>query len=90
VGALPNLNHFIEHMGLEEALTLALKRAGYTDALLALVKNILVDRYALYAMREWAELFEPELLARSKINDDKLGRALDRLFADLRKSPSGE
>lgn len=81
VGALPILNHFIEHMVLEEELTLALKRTGYADAVLALVKNILVDRNALYAMREWADLFEPGLLARSKINDDKLGRALDRLFA---------
>jgi transposase len=81
VGALPILNNFIERMGLEEELTLALKNAGYADALLALVKNILVDRNALYAMREWSELFEPGLLARSKVNDDKLGRALDRLFA---------
>src|SRR5215831_16238390 len=81
VGALPILNAFIERMGLEEELALVLKSAGYADALLALVKNILVDRNALYAMREWAELFQPGLLARNKVNDDKLGRALDRLFA---------
>src|SRR5215813_7625970 len=81
VGALPILNALIERMGLEEELALALKSAGYADALLALVKNILVDRNALYALREWAELFEPGLLARNKVNDDKLGRALDRLFA---------
>src|SRR5262244_1887702 len=81
VGALPILNAFIERMGLEEELALALKSAGYADALLALVKNILVDRNALDAMREWAELFQPGLLARNKVNDDKLGRALDRLFA---------
>ena len=30
-----------------------------------------------------AELFGPGLLARSKVNDDKLGRALDRLFAAI-------
>ena len=81
VGALPILNAFIERIRLEEELTLALKSVGYADALLALVKNILVDRNALYAIREWAELFEPGLLTRSKVNDDKLGRALDRLFA---------
>src|SRR5215813_8113891 len=50
VGALPILNAFIERMGLEEELALALKSAGYADALLALVKNILVDRNALYAI----------------------------------------
>src|SRR6201987_4357820 len=36
VGALPILNRFIERMGLEEELTLALKNPGYADALLAL------------------------------------------------------
>jgi transposase len=80
VGALPILNTFIERMGLDEELTLALKNASYAGALLALVKNILVERNALYAIREWAEAFEPGLLAWSKVNDDKLGRALDRLF----------
>jgi transposase len=81
VGALPILNHFIERMGLEDELTLALRNAGYADALLALIKNILVDRHALYAMQDWAELFEPGLLAQGKVGDDKLARALDRLFA---------
>jgi transposase len=81
VGALPILNGFIERMGLEEELGAALKNPGYADALLALIKNILVDRSALYAVREWIDLFEPRLVARGKINDDKLGRALDRLFA---------
>jgi transposase len=81
VGALPILNHFIERMGLQDELTLALKNAGYADALLALIKNILVDRHALYAMQDWAELFEPGLLAQGKVGDDKLARALDRLFA---------
>jgi transposase len=81
VGALPILNHFIERMGLEDELTLALRNTGYAEALLALIKNILVDRHALYAMQEWAELFEPGLLAQGKLGDDKLARALDRLFA---------
>jgi hypothetical protein len=48
VGALPILNRFIARMGIEEELALALKNAGYADALLALLKNILVDRNALY------------------------------------------
>jgi transposase len=81
VGALPILNRFIERMGLEEELTLALKNPGYTDALLALLKNILVDRSALYAVGEWTALYDEGLIAQGKIGDDKLGRALDRLFA---------
>src|SRR5215468_5686917 len=81
VGALPILNQFIARMGLADELTLALKNAGYAEALLALIKNILVDRNALYAVGEWAALYDVGLVAQAKIGDDKLGRALDRLFA---------
>src|SRR5262252_3596866 len=81
VGALPILNRFIERLGLEEELTLALKNPGYAEALLALIKNILVDRNALYAVGEWVALYDVGLVAQAKIGDDKLGRALDRLFA---------
>jgi transposase len=81
VGALPILNGIIERMGLEQELSLALKNLGYADALLALIKNILVERNALYAVGEWAALYDAGLIAQSKIGDDKLGRALDRLFA---------
>jgi transposase len=81
VGALPILNRFIERMGLAEELTLALKNPGYTDALLGLLKNILVERNALYAVGEWAALYDVGLIAPGKIGDDKLGRALDRLFS---------
>jgi len=81
IGALPILNRFIERIGLEEELTLALRNAGYADALLALMKNILVDRNALYAISEWAALFDAGLISQGKINDDKLARALDRLFS---------
>ena len=81
VGALPILNRFIERMGLGEELTAALKNAGYAEALLALLKNILVDRNALYAIPEWAALFDAGVVSEGKINDDKLARALDRLFA---------
>ena len=81
IGALPILNRFITRMGLEEELTLALRNAGYADALLVLMKNILIDRNALYAIPEWIALFDTGLLAKGKITDDTLARALDRLFA---------
>jgi hypothetical protein len=41
----------------------------------------MVDRSALYAVGEWAALYDVGLIAQGKIGDDKLGRALDRLFA---------
>src|SRR5215472_11651747 len=81
VGALPILNWIIARMGLADELTLALKSPGYAEALLALIKNILVERNALYAIGEWAALYDAGLVAQGKIGDDKLGRALDRLFA---------
>jgi transposase len=81
VGALPILNHCIERMGLEPELSLALKNSGYADVLLALIKNIVVERNALYAVGEWIALYDVGLVAQSKIGDDRLGRALDRLFA---------
>src|SRR5262245_29324118 len=81
VGALPILNHFIERMGLDEELSLALKNFGHVDALLALLKNIVVNRNALYAVGEWVARFDVGLVAQIKIGDDRLGRALDRVFA---------
>jgi transposase len=81
VGALPILNHCIGRMGLEQELTLALRNTGYADVLVALLKNIVIDRNALYAVGEWVALYDVGLVAQGKVGDDKLGRALDRLFA---------
>src|SRR5215212_6123974 len=81
VGALPTLNDFMERMGLREELTLALKNCDYADALLGLIKNILIDRHALYAIGEWTASYDSGLVAQGKMGDDKLARALDRLFA---------
>src|SRR5499433_2858728 len=81
VGALPILNCIIACMGLAEELSLALNNPGYAEALQALIKNILVERNALYAVGEWAALYDAGLVGQDKIGDDKLGRALDRLFA---------
>jgi transposase len=81
VGALPILNHFIGRMGLEQELSLALRNTTYADVLLALLKNIVVERSALYAVGEWVALYDSGLVTHSKIGDDRLGRALDRLFA---------
>jgi transposase len=81
VGSLPILDRFIERMGLRAELSLVITHAGYVDALLVLLKNILVDRNALYAIAEWAAAFDPVLVAGGKVGDDRLGRALDHLFS---------
>lgn len=59
---------------------LALKNKGYADSIVAVLKNILVDREALYAIEEWVERHRPALgEGLSPINDDRIGRGLDRL-----------
>jgi transposase len=53
--------------------------------LLVLLRNLLISREPLYGVGEWAARHEPELLGLSDtqvtaLNDDRIGRALDRLF----------
>ncbi len=92
VGALPLLNQVIERMNLEEFLQEYLPpEDGRTKiptarALLVLVRNLLVSREPLYGVGEWAARQAPNLLGLSpeqvaKLNDDRCGRAVDKLFA---------
>jgi transposase len=67
-------------MTLEVHLRDALGNPGYADAIIMLIKNILIDRNALYAIREWASQFGLRLSDGGEIGDDRLGRALERLF----------
>ena len=53
--------------------------------LLLLLRNILLSREPIYGQGEWAERFAPELLGLRRgdldhVNDDRVGRSLDRLF----------
>ena len=53
--------------------------------LLLLLRNVLISREPIYGVGEWAELYAPELLGLSPrdfehLNDDRIGRCLDRLF----------
>ena len=74
------IDAFIGRMGLKTFLKEALGNGDYVDALLILLKNILIERNALYAVKEWARQFGLHLNDGSEINDDRLARALDRLF----------
>jgi len=56
------------------------------DGLLLLVRNFALCRHPLYGVPEWVRSFEPAQLDLDPqlvhlVNDDRLGRALDRLFA---------
>ena len=80
IGCLPIIDAFIEKMKLHHFLKKAVGNEGYADALLILLKNILIDRNALYAIKEWAKQFDLHLGDGSEVGDDRLGRALERLF----------
>ena len=91
VGALPILDRFLRRLRIGEALRHRLPRedrrwrVSNTTALLLLAKNLLVARAPLYGVGEWAARHEPSWLGLSEnqlaaLNDDRVGRALDRLF----------
>ena len=55
-------------------------------ALLVLLRNLLVSREPIYGVGEWAARHAPDLLGLTPaeiglLNDDRVGRALDQLFA---------
>jgi transposase len=91
VGALPILNGVLKRMRLEENLHAYLPdedgrtRPSTPKALMVLVRNLLLSREPLYGIGEWAARHAPHLLGISaqevqRLNDDRMGRALDRLF----------
>ena len=96
VGGHPIITPFMERLRLREFLEEALgppdRRFKLTpaDSALVLVRNFTLSRHPLYGVSEWAERFDPGQLGMDKrqvrfLNDDRLGRALDKLFeSDLR------
>jgi len=91
LGPLPLINHFIARLGLEALLN---KHVPTTDprcvvpharALGVLLRSIIVEREPIYRQQEVAQGFAPELYGLSRpqlgrLDDDRIGRALDRLF----------
>jgi transposase len=91
IAALPILDHFLRRLRLREFLLDHLPhedgrtRVPTATALLVLLRNMLLSREPLYGVGEWAARHEPELLGLSDrqlaaLNDDRIGRCLDRLF----------
>ena len=91
LGALPVINHFLDRLGLDELWGRYVpptdRRHGVAPAtaLGVLLRNLLVQRAPVYGLQEWAAPLEPAQLRlapdeRPRLNDDRVGRALDRLF----------
>src|ERR1700733_5017772 len=89
VGALPIVNYFCRRVGLDEVLAAFVPRddrrlrLAPAAALGVVVRNLIVDHEPVYALAEWAGPYQPELLGLKPgevelLNDDRLGRALDR------------
>jgi transposase len=88
---LPILDRFLTRLRIEEFLRKHLPpedrrfRVPTATALLLLGRNLLVSREPLYGIGEWAARHDPPRLGLSDdqlpaLNDDRAGRALDRLF----------
>ena len=91
VGGLPLINRLLDRIRLEEFLKKHLppddprQEVSTTRCLLLLLKNILLSREPIYGIGEWAESYAPDLLGLKpselkQLNDDRVGRCLDRLF----------
>jgi hypothetical protein len=96
VGALPLVNHFLARAGVPALLARYLPaddaryRLAPATAIGLVVRNLLAGREPLYGLGEWAARYEPATLGLSRggggqidagpVNDDRVGRALERLF----------
>jgi transposase len=95
IGVLPILDRFFERLRLLSILRDHLPREdrrcriAAATGLLLLLKNLLVSREPLYGIGQWAARHVSELLGLGpaqlvSLNDDRVGRCLDRLFdADI-------
>jgi hypothetical protein len=95
IGALPVIDRFLKRLDIHESFTRRLpredrrSRVPTATALLLLVRNLLISREPLYGIGEWAARYDTRWLGLSdeqlpSLNDDRAGRALDRLFdADI-------
>ena len=94
VGALPIINRLLERMRLQELLTRHLPaeddrtKVDTSRVVLLLLRNLLVSREPMYGVAEWARNFGPELFDLwphefDYLNDDRVGRCLDRVFETL-------
>ena len=95
LGALPVVNHFLVRLQIEALLEKRLPppdpRSKVPPALvlMVLLRSLILSKAPLYSVSEWVSSMLPAALDLSAeqaaaLNDDRLGRALDELFASDR------
>ncbi|MBK7237143.1 MAG: IS1634 family transposase [Sterolibacteriaceae bacterium] len=87
---LPLINHFIERVGVQQALARHIPSdtrctVTHATALGVLLRSIIVEREPIYRQQETVHGFASGMFGVSAeemghLSDDRLGRALDRLF----------
>ena len=91
LGPLPLINNFLQRMGLAELLdqhvptTDGRSAVSHAQALGVLLRSIIVERKPIYRQQESttgfaAGLFGIDAAQAMRLSDDRIGRALDRLF----------
>jgi transposase len=97
IGAAPIVNRFLERLEIGALLDDYVPtdpRASHPPSvsLLVLVRSLAIERSPAYKITEWAQARDPILLGlggddpTGALNDDRLGRGLDALFAADRAS----
>jgi len=91
IGALPLVNHVLKRLRVAEFFARHLPppdpraQLAPLTALAVLTRNLVLARVPLYGLGEWARTSVPSLLGLAPeqvalLHDDRVGRALDRLF----------
>ena len=91
LGPLPLLNHFLQRIGLADLLERYVPTrdrrcaVSHAAALGVLLRSILIEREPIYRQQETVLGFAPGLFGldaeeMAHLDDDRIGRALDRLF----------
>jgi len=90
LGPLPLVNHFIQRIGLENALDRHVPSdqrcaVSHARALGVLLRSIIVEREPIYRQQETVHGFASGMFGVGEeemqhVGDDRIGRALDRLF----------
>jgi transposase len=90
IGAMPLLNKYIEECDLRGIFdrfvpSPASSKIPTSSVLLFLLRNIMLSSFPLYRLADWARDYSPDLLGLTSeqtdsLNDDRIGRELERFF----------